>query len=831
MYRLVKVLSLALIVSTSATAQINEATDLATEASTPVLQPLPPDNGIQLKGVVTTNDGKPAAFVNVVLKEIKKGTVTNELGEYIFYNVPQGTYTLVVSFVGLTTVQTTVEVKDGRQLVQDFVLHENKNQLEEIVIKAQYTINEKPVAIGKLPIKPMDLPQAVAIINKEVLERQQVLHLSDALQNANGVYLMGATGGFQEEIAARGFSFGSANTFKNGIRYNNAIMPEMSSVEKVEFLKGGSAILFGNVAAGGVMNIVTKQPKFEQGGEVSFRTGSYDFYKPSLDVYGSLNKKQTAAFRINTTYEKAGSFRDRVSSERFYINPSFLFKISPRTELLVQGDYLNDNRTPDYGTGAINYEIAKIDRNAFLGVSWGYNKVAQYTANATITHHFNNNWQLRTVAGYQNYNSELFAAARPNANSSFIQANGTWVRGLQKSKTAENYYLLQADLTGKFSTGAVEHTILAGADADKYKTEAGTFVTNAFNSGLSNNSIRTKNIYDTINIYNPYGNDFTRRNDIPYLAPNLLTTTPIERIGIYVQDLISVTSSIKVLAGVRYSIQQNKRATVDTLAKGTRGYIKNYTSKAFSPRIGLVYQPTKTISLFASYTNNFSPNSGVDTTNTALKPSIVNQYELGVKTDLFNKLLSVNITAYRIVNSDFSLAVLNPPAAVPAARELVGEVTSKGIEADIATKSIHGFSVMAGYSYNDTRYTKSNGASSSVKSGDRLRYNPSHTANASLYYAFAPHTKLHGFNLGVGAFYVGNRVAGRNTTATNPTYKLMEIPDYTVLDVSAGYAAGKYAVRFKITNLLDKLSYNVHDDNSVNPIAPRQFAATVSYKF
>ncbi|MBI1780195.1 MAG: TonB-dependent receptor [Sphingobacteriales bacterium] len=599
---------------------------------------------------------------------------------------------------------------------------------------------------------------------------------------------MGTTGGFQEEIAARGFAFNSSNTFKNGVRYNNAVMPEMSSVEKLEFLKGGSAILFGNVSAGGVINIVTKKPKFENCGEISFRTGSYDFYKPSVDVYGSLNKKQTAAFRINTTYEKARSYRDVVNSERLYINPSLLVKISPRTDLLIQTDYLKDNRIPDYGTGAINYTVANVPRNAFLGVSWGYNNLSQATANATVTHHFNNNWQLQTIAGYHNYQSDLFAAARPNANSSFIQADGTWISGLQKSKTEEQYYIVPADLTGKFATGKIEHTVLVGADADRYNTKSYTYVTNAYNNALSNASLKNKNIYDTINVFDPYGSSFTKRNDIPYLAPNLLTTSPIQRIGFYAQDLISLTSNFKLLAGVRYSMQQNQRATVDTLAKNTRGFVKAYTTRAFSPRIGLVYQPTKTVSVFASYTNNFSPNTGVDTANNPLKPSIIDQYELGVKTDLFNKVLSVNVTGYIIVNSNFSLAVVNPPAAVPAARELVGEVTSKGVEVDIATKSFHGFSLIAGYSYNDTRYTKSNSASSSVKAGDRLRYNPSHTGNASLYYAFSPNSKLKGFSVGAGLFYVGNRVAGRNNTAINPTYKLMTLPDYSLIDLNTGYA-------------------------------------------
>ncbi|HEX7904441.1 MAG TPA: TonB-dependent receptor, partial [Chitinophagaceae bacterium] len=598
----------------------------------------------------------------------------------------------------------------------------------------------------------------------------------------------------------------------------------------LEFLKGGSAILFGNVAAGGVMNIVTKKPKFDKGGEIAFRTGSFDFYKPSIDIFGSLNTKQTAAFRLNTTYEKEGSFRDKVESERLYINPSLLFKLTPKTELLVETDYLSDERTPDYGTGAINYQVAAVPRNFFLGVDWGYNKVKQTTANATVTHHFNDNWQLKGVVGYQDYNSDLFAAARPNANNFFIQPNGTWIRGLQKSKTDEKYFIGQLDLTGKFKTGKVEHTLLAGADADRYKTQSTTFVTNAYNNALSNTSIKGKNIYDTINVFNPYGSAFSKRYDIPYLAPNLLTTSPINRVGIYVQDLIELTKHFKLLAGVRYSIQENDRATVDTLAKATQGFITAYTSKAFSPRVGLVYQPVKTIAVFASYTNNFSPNTGVDTMNAPLKPSIVNQYELGAKSDLFKGLLSVNVTGYKIVNSDFALSVINPPSSVPAAKELVGEVTSKGVELDITTKSVHGFYFIGGYSYNDTRYTKSNNHSSSVKAGDRLRYNPSHTANASVYYVFPATTILNGFSLGAGAFYVGDRIAGRNTTGTNPTYKLMPVPDYTLFDISAGYASGKYAVRFKLSNLGNKLSYNVHDDNSVNPIAPRQFAATLSYK-
>ena len=783
------------------------------------------NNSCTIKGKVITKDHTPVEGVVVFIKEHKLTATTNESGAFEFCKIEEGTYVLATSYIDLQSQSKKILVKKGETIVVELILEETNHQLHEIIVTAQRGLNDKLTTIGKLPITPKDLPQAIQVIDKAVLERQQVLHMSDVLQNANGVYVMGNTGGYQEEISARGYAFTSSNTFKNGARFNNGILTELSSVEKVEFLKGGSAILFGNVAAGGILNIVTKKPKFEKGGEISFRAGSFGFLKPSIDVYGALGNSTKAAYRLTTSYEKANSFRDDVSSNRFYINPSFLFKLGNKTDLIVEGDYLNDNRTPDFGSGAINYTVANIPRSRFLGVSWGYNKVEQSTVNATLTHSINKQWQLRSVVAYQNYNQELFAAARPNASSNFIKADGSWIRGLQKSATSENYYLAQIDVTGRFVTGKINHTFLIGADADKYNSIGNTYNVTAYNNDLSNATIRGKNIYDTINIYNPA--TFTKRNDIPYVALDRVTTSPIVRFGAYVQDLISINSTLKVLVGVRYSSQQNLQATVDTVAKNKQGFVDAYTTSAFSPRLGVVYQPIKSISLFASYTNTFTPNTGTDVNNVPLKPSIINQYEVGAKTDFIKGLISANLTFYQIVNSNFAQAVLPAPASNPSAKELAGEVTSKGIELDVMTKSINGISVIAGYSYNDTRYTSSN----IYSKNDRLKYNPAHTANASIYYAFNSKNMLRGFNVGAGFFYVGNRVAGRNNTAASPTYQLMALPDYTTLDLSAGYSIKSFSVRCKVSNVLNVLSYNVHDDNSVNPIAPTQFATTIAFKF
>jgi iron complex outermembrane receptor protein len=128
--------------------------------------------------------------------------------------------------------------------------------LKEVAVAASL----KTTQLSKLNLSEMDLPQAQFMLSSKQLAQQQVITLSDVLKNANGMYIMGTTGGYQEEIAARGAALASTNTFKNGIRYFNGMKMELSGLERVEILKGNAAIEYGNVAPGGVINLVTKKP-------------------------------------------------------------------------------------------------------------------------------------------------------------------------------------------------------------------------------------------------------------------------------------------------------------------------------------------------------------------------------------------------------------------------------------------------------------------------------------------------------------------------------------------------------------------------------------------
>lgn len=682
-------------------------------------------------------------------------------------------------------------------------------RLKEVVVEGNASTTT--LNAGKGTIKAMDLPQATTVLSKEVLKNQQVATVADILKNANGVYIMGATGGYQEEIASRGFSLSSSNTFKNGVRYYNGMMLETSGLEKVEFIKGSSALLYGNVAPGGILNLVTKKPRYDFGGEIGFTQARFNSFKPTFDVYGSLNQAKSIGFRLNGAYEKAASFRNNVHSERFYFNPSFEFQLGKHTKLLIETDNNKDSRTPDFGAGIIDYQIVSIPRNRFLGVSWGYYDSHQLANSLTLSHEINPNWTLKFVNGIRLYRTDLFSNTRPNSGTNgSVQTNGDWNRSIQRTEAKDKYFLQQLDITGVFRIGKIEHNVLFGTDVEHFKTK-----TTAYNPFAN---------YDTLNIFEAY--DTSLEPAIPTLTKNTLTTAPVSRFGIYVQDLISYSEKWKALVGIRYSYQDTE-SNVYKYSDASNAVNVNHDG-AFSPRIGIIYQPTTNHTLFATYSNSFELNSGQDENGTSLNPSIVDQYEVGVKNNVFKNNVILNLTLYQIRNDKFYQQSLSNGNSYSYFKVLAGEVTSKGIEIDLTARPINGFYIIAGYSFNETKF----GASTYYISGSQMRYNPKNTANFSANYEIK-NGRFKKLNFGMINTYFGVRYAGRSTRAQveNDNRQLIYLSDFTQSDLTLSYAFGKFTLRSKVSNVFNALNYHVHDDNSVNPIAPRNYSASLYYTF
>lgn len=693
-----------------------------------------------------------------------------------------------------------------------------KNKKGEILKEVIVTNNreKKPVSVLRSGLKPMDTPQSIQVIGSEIITQQQAIRLSEVIKNVNGVYVGSARGGAQESFFSRGYDMSANNMFKNGFRFNSGSIPEVSSLEKVEALKGSAALLYGNVAPGGILNMVTKTPSFTKGGEISMQMGSYSFYKPSIDVYGPLN--DIIAYRFTGSYENSESFRDNVTKERYYINPSFLFQVSDKTEIVLQGDYLKDYWTPDFGTGIIGKKILDLPRNLYLGATWSNGETNQATVSGLVTHNFNKDWKLNFNTSFQNFERTSKGTERVQPT-----ANGDWNRPLGQNRNLEQIIGEQLSVQGNFKTGQIKHQLFTGVDMENSFSQAYTFTFTPTTYGSGN-------LLDFEN--------FDQGGAIPNGTNTRIVKTNTNRFGIYAQDLISLTEKFKVLAGIRWSWQEAQVETTD-LTKKTIIKDKKRKDLAFTPKLGLVYQPTKDMSVFASYSNSFTPNTGTTVDLKAIEPSIIDQYEFGVKKDFWKGVLSTNVTLYQITNSNLAQTAEfkadGSPNTDSSIKVLSGETNSKGVELDIIAKPIEGLNIIAGYSYNDMRFTKTSGLKGSFIEGDRLARTPANTANLSFFYTLQSGS-LKGVSLGALGNYIGKRVGGWNNQVDpalpNGIFD-REIPleGYTTIDLSVGYEWKKIAILCKLSNITNELNYTVHENYSVNPIAPRQIMISLRYKF
>jgi len=804
-----------------------------------------------IRGVIRTSDGQPAAFVSVGIPQSGKGANTAEDGSFQIAGVEPGTHVLQVSCVGLRPQQQSVKVEAGQTINADVALRESAAELSEVVVTGTSTIN-RPATASKADIAPLDLPQSIGVVTSTVIADQQINRLGDALRNVSGVSLTQQRGGVAETFSARGSSIGIAGSggsiFKNGLLSNTQGFPDASTLESVEVLKGAAALLYGNVSGGLIINTVTKKPRYNWGGSVEMRAGSYNFYKPLVDLYGPLTKN--LAFRVVGTYENAQSYRDVVTSKRFYVNPSLMYKFGEKTDLLVQGDYLRSDITPDAGVGILNQNIdARLPdgstRANFINARWAYNVTDQASASAVLNHRFSDQWRFDAIAGVMDTRVHGLGVAVPNGN---IAANGDWTRTLSGVQTAERDYNGQLNVNGKFDTGPLTHQLLVGADALRIVTN------NA--SGYSYHDLTGKALttYDKINIVDR--TKYVERTDgITYDATGY-TVSPSYRFGGYIQDLITIVPMLKVLGGVRYSYQNVLQTTTTNNLTGaeTLGAAADKSDQAWSPKGALIFQPLPTLSFYASYANNFITNAGLlDTNLEPLRPSYVSQYEAGVKTELFSSRLFANAAVYRYRNSNLAQTTYTlangSTTTLATVRDLTGETTSDGVDLDVSGSLSPNFYFNAGYAYNYARYTHTTGVVGTQIEGERLTNNPANTVNTSIFYTFE-RPVLRGLKLGASAFYTGQRLGGNNNTvldpvtlqptlangSANPRYvpyygRTISLSGFTTLDLTAGYSYSHFSILAKVSNVTNALNYLVHDRYSINPIPPRQFLTTVAYRF
>ncbi|WP_181307639.1 TonB-dependent receptor [Rufibacter sp. XAAS-G3-1] len=787
-----------------------------------------------IRGTVTQENGSPLAFATVALVGTSYGTSTNDAGYYTLKPLAEGTYQIRISMLGFQTIDKKFQLQANQELELSFAMKPVASQIGQVEVFGEREKQpEKLDAITRLPLKPIDQIQSISVISDRLIEQQGALTVMEAARNVPGVYTYSTYGGVRESISSRGFR--GIPTLKNGVRVltdfrGMGFSTDMQGVESIQVLKGASSVTMGAATdlggPGGIVNVVTKTPKFENAGQASLRVGSFGLIRPTFDVQGVLNEANTLAFRLNGAYETGGKFRDHMVKESFYINPSLAWRPDAKTSVVLEMDYYNNNQTIDAGTvnlsvGNKENQIYDLPREQFLGFESDLSMVKHTTFAARIKRDLTDNVYLRAAYFRSNYDSDairtsLAAARRDVSKGINVDQNHIFNRSIAHNQARfDKSSVFQVDLVGAdVESGFLKHTFQVGFDYRTIDLEEPVF-----------NSIAV----DQIDVLNPATITNTLPNNIANFQRTGGTHSFDTRLGLTFQDVIQVTPWARIHGGVRYSTNQTS----------TPEGAKIERSDYWNPLAGIVLTVREGINLFGSYTNSTNPRSAsvVDVNGNALGAERIDQVEAGVKSSWFADRLRFNLTLYKINNKDMNLQVfrVDETGAVVAAGYYTkgGNDERKGVEVELTGRVLPNLEVVAGYAYIDAQYKEH----STFVPGSSPNNTPDHTFNAWANYS-VHEGALRGLNVGLGTYYLGKRpyndwtLEGVQYHNIDPNTAPWYNKAYTLVNAQLGYEFQEHwGVRVLFNNIFDKVGYDAYRTSFIDRIQPRNFSGTVTYRF
>jgi len=743
----------------------------------------------KIKGIITTSDGELAVGVNIILKNSKYGTVSNDEGAFEFNRVKPNTYTLQISLTGYETIEQEVIAAENETTAVNVQLKVSNKELKEVVINSKKSIlSKKTDYVARMPLKNLENPQVYSVIHKELLMEQIAVDIRSAVQNSPGVVSISfPSGGIG--LIFRGFSTGV--NARNGMEtVSGRSSVDLGNVERIEIMKGPSGTLFGSSVSsfGGVVNLVTKKPFETTAAEISYTTGSFNLNRVTADINTPLNQEKTVLFRLNLAVNREKSFLDYGFNNTLLVAPSLTYKASEKLTFNVDAELYNVNNTRrtynTYGaaSGITNPNDLKIDYKKSMFHDDNDAKSTATKVFAQAEYEISENWKSTTV----------FSFVGEDVERSY-QSYAVWSSPTQTARRVglwgpifNNYTNIQENINGKFSTGSIKHKFLTGVNYRLYSS--------AFSGG-------TTFTLDNIDVTTPFAP--IRRKAVD--AGLVLTTSPIadqKTFSVYAGDVVNFTERFSAMLSLR----------LDNFERAKVGTTEGYSQTALSPKLGLVYEVVKDqVSVFGNYMNGFQnmqPVTQPDATQLVLDPIYAVQYEGGIKAEAFNKKLSGSVSYYNIT--------IDNATRTDAAGFTIqdGKQVSKGVDFELMATPFTGLSIISGYAYNDNRIVK---ASVAAIEGNKATSSPENVVNFWATYTFQ--NTLKGLGIGGGANYVDKNYF----TADNTFY----MPSYTVYNATVYYEKPTWRVGLKFNNLTNQKYWDFWGTSQ----APTSILANLTIKF
>jgi iron complex outermembrane receptor protein len=669
----------------------------------------------------------------------------------------------------------------------------------------------------------MEIPLSVTPLTRDLMTDQNVTDVDDVMHNAPTVtpvlgllrpnfYLM------------RGFY---VLNYRDGVRapIDGTITLDPAAIERIEILKGPSSILYGKGDPGGIINFLSRRPARTTSGSVNLSVGSAGVRRGSFDITGTLT--ESIAGRLIVSSDNSDSFRDEVTTQNLYVNPSLTFAFGPKTSLWLTGEYTRNDTVPDQGIFVrFGGEIPDMStRERFYGNTGDSSIINGQRIQGEFETQMTPNWTLRAIVGREVYDQEKLVwtfqllDSGPTGYLGAIPPDQLFQAQFNESpERHHNTARLESAFT--FDAGTTKHQLVASAD---YREDVENLQTDILDHRLLNYVNGTVST-SLLNI--PFGQGL-------FFQEHTRVEATGRDVGVAVQDLVELTPRLNLLAGVRF--ENNTITSRRTGFQQVFGILggpvvpldsapDDSKTDNVSPRVGLLFKVTPNLSVYGSYlTAFFSPPPGALTLEgNPLDPESSSQREVGLKASLFDNRLLFTTSIYDIDKDDAFVFF-------PTHADNAGLEESRGFELDLTGALTNEINVMVGYSHTDMEFAR--GEERLI--GKTRPGVPEHAFNVWGVYN-APAGPLNGFAAGLGAYYISKVWISYTNSG--------ELPAYTTVDGMLAYRWGNWKAQMNLQNLNNAEGYSPsggfaagNDPNltpgMAMPIGPRRVTFNLAYGF
>ncbi|AIZ32697.1 TonB-dependent siderophore receptor [Pseudomonas parafulva] len=648
----------------------------------------------------------------------------------------------------------------------------------------------------KLPLSLRETPQAVTVVTRQRMDDQNMTSINDVARYTPGLFLNQSSGPGRQTYTARGFDVD--NLMYDGIpsAYTGWVVgaqPNLAMFDRVEVVRGATGLVTGAGTPSAAINLVRKRPLPGQAVTLTGAAGTWDNYRGELDASSPLNDSGTLRGRVVTSWQDSNGFRDGQQENHGLFYAVSEADLSDDTTLTLGFSHQKDKTNVFWGSipTDLNGHHQRLSRSYNPGSDWEDKDQEINTLFAEVRQQLANDWKLQVNANY----SEQNALFRGSYQSRW-RADKALQRTVYQSAHDENQLGLDAFASGPFELLGREHELVLGA---------------------------AKRIYDMDERdYSPYDPNYPLNGGKPDFVHTSNNRYQINQEGVYATTRLSLADPLTLILGGRLDwYDYDKRGSNDGDYKVTR----NVTRYG-----GLIYELDEHHSVYASYTDIFTPQDGKDTSGKPIIPIVGKNYEVGIKGEYFDGALNASLAVFRIdqENRQVEVSLANCPQLT--CYQASGEVRSQGIDFELQGALTDQWQLGTGYTYARVHTIKDDNNPAAVNKPLNSD-TPEHQFKLFTTYRFqGPLDKLR-----VGGGVTWQSRMYNDIPVNGSTYRLQQ-GSYAVTDLMAGYQVNRHLdLQLNANNVFDRRYYSSIsksvDYGGDNFGDPRNLMLTAKYSF